>query len=381
MNNELLTDIHIATLRRIQLLQNIIKVKTYTISGKNYLVIDSPAGKVVIGEDYNFTFNKSNGEFKRWGRTYEDDPEFSPIGPEILDIEITTSCNGINGKLCPFCYKSNTPNGKNMSFDTFRKILDSFPLTLTQIAFGADSEAKSNPDLWKMANYARNKGIIPNITVANIDDVTADKLVDVVGACAVSRYADENVCYDSVKRLTDRGLKQTNIHYMICEESYKDCLRTLNDICTDPRLDKLNAIVFLSLKKKGRGVKFTPLSQEKYANLVNFCLYNHINFGMDSCGAAKFINTVKDHPNIKQFLTVCEPCESSLYSSYISVDGIYYPCSFCNGCKGWEEGIDVKNVDNFLDVWYNDRVKKFRETLCSNTHNEFKIRECPIFTV
>jgi len=347
-----------------------------------YHVVENSTGKLVVGEDYNYTFDKLTGNFMRWGKTFGDDPKYSPIGPEILDIEITTSCNGINGKLCPFCYKSNTPNGKNMSFDTFKHILDSFPKTLTQIAFGADSEASSNPDLWKMADYARSKGVIPNITVANIDDETADKLVNVMGAVAVSRYSDKNVCYNSVSRLTSRNLKQVNIHFMISEETYDNCMETLKDIKTDYRLAGLNAIVLLSLKKKGRGTKFTPLAQSKYDGIVNYCLENNIRFGMDSCGAKKFIDAVQNHPRIKDFLTVCEPCESTLFSSYIDVDGFFSPCSFCGGCGDWVEGIDTKKSSDFLiDVWYNDRVIKFRNMLCANINNKFGLRECPVFEV
>ena len=354
----------------------------YSINNKTYTVVDGEKTKIVMGEDYNYIFDKMNGHFKRWGKTYSDDPEFSPIGAEILDIEITTSCNGINGKLCRFCYKSNTPNGKNMSFETFQSIIDKIGPQLTQVAFGADSEARSNPDLWKMAKYCRDKGVIPNITVANISEETADKLVSVMGAVSVSRYEDKDVCYNSIQYLTDRGLKQCNMHFMISEESYQSCLETLRDIKTDPRLKKLNAIVFLSLKKKGRGIHFHSLSSECYTNLVNYCIQNDINFGMDSCGAKKFLDAIKDHPQYREFQMVCEPCESTLFSQYIDVDAKYYPCSFCESINKWEEGIDVTKASNFLEeIWYNDRVKEFRDNLLSNCNNCHKARECPIYEI
>lgn len=74
--------------------------------------------------EYNYDFNTETGLFVRWGKTREDDPQLSPIGPEIADIEITTSCHGAGGELCKFCYKSNNPSGRNMSFDTFKIIFD-----------------------------------------------------------------------------------------------------------------------------------------------------------------------------------------------------------------------------------------------------------------
>jgi len=367
------------TIEQIKALSNCSYHKFF-VNGKDYLLMDSEKMKVVIGEDYNYIFDKTNGKFVRYGRTYEEDPEFSPLGGEILDIEVTTSCNGINGQLCRFCYKSNTPNGENMSFETFKNILDKQGKQLTQVAFGIDSQATSNPDLWKMAQYCRSKGVIPNVT--NISDEVADKLALLMGAVACSRYDDKNVCYDSVKKLTDRGMKQINIHFMICESSYDACMETLRDIKTDPRLEKLNAIVMLSLKKKGRGIGFTSLSQDKYNDIIKYCLENNINFGMDSCGAKKFLDAVKDHPNYEDFKVVSEPCESTNFSQYIDVEGNFYPCSFCEGAEGWEQGIDVKKCSSFLkDIWYNDRVIQFRNRLNSNCNNCHKARECIIYEV
>ncbi len=90
------------------------KPTLFNINKNKYYLFDGEYTKVVIGNDYNYIFDKRNGDFKRWGKTINDDPQFSPIGPEILDIEI--SINGCpNG--CAFCSPSgtliNTPNGVN----------------------------------------------------------------------------------------------------------------------------------------------------------------------------------------------------------------------------------------------------------------------------
>jgi len=90
----------------------------YQINHKFYLILDNQDAKVCLGEDYNFIFLKKAiqdykvGFFMRWGKTTDDDPKFSPIGPEILDIEI--SINGCKNS-CPFCSPKgtyiNTPSG------------------------------------------------------------------------------------------------------------------------------------------------------------------------------------------------------------------------------------------------------------------------------
>jgi hypothetical protein len=396
------------------------------------LISETDKIKRVRSKKYNYEFNKKTGFFARWGKKTKDDPLFSPFGPEIADIEITTSCTGLTyeGKnhLCKFCYKSNTPNGENMSFETFKKMIDNFPsyeqneITatdlkgklfrgrfpagwtseffekvsggkvqshkstqvpfLTQVAFGADSKAESNPDLWKMMDYCREKGIIPNITVAQISDETADKLVAKCGAVAVSRYENKDICYDTVKKLTDRGLDQVNIHCMISEETFDNAWETLQDRLTDPRLEKLKAIVFLSLKKKGRGESFTPLAQDKFKKIVDFAMDNHIGIGFDSCSAFKYLQSVKDHPNYDTFEMCSEPCESSAFSIYCNTKGEFYPCSFSEEGE-FGEGLDVVNCDDFMeDIWNHPKTKAFRKGLLATAGcNSLKCRECPLFEV
>ena len=85
-------------------------------------IIESATEKRCVSTSYNYFMNKQTGFFARWGKTQDENPEFSPVGPEIADIEITTKCDGVNGKVCQFCYKSNTPDGQNMSLDTFKAV-------------------------------------------------------------------------------------------------------------------------------------------------------------------------------------------------------------------------------------------------------------------
>lgn len=347
------------------------------------LIVENETVKSIRSKSINFDFNKKTGFTATWGKTLKDDPDFCEYGPMIADIEVTTSCKGTGGKLCKFCYKSNTPNGKNMSFDTFKKIFDKLPRTLTQIAVGADSQATSNPDLFKMMEYSRKNGVVPNITVAEISDEVADKLSELCGAVAVSRYEDKNICYNSLKKLTNRGMNQTNVHIMVSEESYDNVMETIKDSLIDERLSKLNAIVLLSLKKKGRGEGFTPLSEDKFKNIVDFSLDNNVSIGFDSCSAYKFLSSVKNREDYKMFEMVSEPCESSLFSSYFNVDGMFFPCSFTEGCKEWEEGLSASECVDFIeDIWMHPRVIKFRNKLLETVNgNSLSCRECPYFKI
>jgi hypothetical protein len=258
-----------------------------------------------------------------------------------------------------------------MSFDTFKTIIDKMPKSLGQIAFGADAEATLNPNLFRMMTYCREKFIVPNITVADVQPETAQLLSSLCGAIAVSYYPqiDKNRCYDTVDLLSNRyGMEQVNIHCLVADFMEDSIYELLEDVKTDPRLKNLNAIVFLSLKQKGRGEKFKRLSDKKYKKLVDNLMNHEIQFGFDSCSAFRFLEAVKDHPEFEKLKEMSEPCESTKFSLYINEDGIMFPCSFTErgifAGEDWSEGIDMTKIDDFLkDVWYDPRVVKVREKI------------------
>jgi MoaA/NifB/PqqE/SkfB family radical SAM enzyme len=323
--------------------------------------------KSVRTPTYKYNFNEKTGYFERWGKTIQDDPVYSPIGPEILDIEVSTICH----QGCAFCYKSNTGIGKNMSLDTFKTILDKMP-TITQVAFGIGS-IDANPDLFSMMEYCRKNDVVPNVTVNGyrLTDEIVDRLSSLVGAIAVSNY-NKNVCYNTVKRFTDKGLEQVNVHQLLSKETYGQCLNIVDDIRYDERLEKLNAVVFLSLKQKGRGLYYSKIETENFEDLIAFCLKNNTRFGFDSCTACKFIRAIKDYPQHKALEMMSEPCESGLFSSYINVDGSFFPCSFAE----IGDGLDVVHCDDFLnDIWYHPKTTAWRKELLKQNRN------CPLYDV
>jgi MoaA/NifB/PqqE/SkfB family radical SAM enzyme len=323
--------------------------------------------KTYKSTDYNYIFNTNTGLFMRWGNTLENDPEYSPIGPEILDIEVSEQCT----KGCKMCYKSNVATGRNMSVETFKNIIDKMP-TILQIAIGI-GDIDGNPDLFAMMQYARSKNIVPNITIngTKLTETILDNLAKYCGAVAVSNY-DRDTCYNAVKALTDRGMTQVNIHQLLSQETESQVFQLTLDYKRDSRLNKINAIVFLSLKQKGRGVTYHRLSNDRFKRIVDLCFINNIRFGFDSCTACKFTESIKDHPDFDRILPMIEPCESGLFSSYINVNGDFYPCSFSET----GEGISVVNCVDFLkDVWYNPKVIEWRNNLIANK------RSCPIYEV
>jgi hypothetical protein len=338
-------------------------------TGNIYVLEESDKIKSIKSENYNYIFDKTSGVFARWGKTAKDDPEWSEFGPEIADIEISTICH----EGCKFCYKSNTSVGTNMTWDTFREVFAKLPKTLTQIAFGIGS-IDANPDIWKIMEYCRRNMIIPNVTINGSRMIPEyyDNLVKYCGAVAVSLY-DYEKCYTAIEELGKRGMKQVNIHAMLSEETYDRCMQVMMDSKYDSRLKKyLNAIVFLWLKPKGRGETLHQISREKYNALVQAAITNNVAIGFDSCSASNFLKC-EDTEKFKMFV---EPCESTLFSIYINVDGVATPCSFAEDkC----DGVDVIAAKNFMtDVWMSKSFVDFRSKVTTNLDSN-GCRMCPLY--
>jgi hypothetical protein len=332
--------------------------------------------KVLCSDGYNYMFNKKNGVFLRTGKTNDDDPQFSPFGPEILDIEISSGGDCL-GK-CLWCYKSNgeDEDTHNMTFEEFKTIFGKMPRTLMQIAFGI-MNISTNPDFFKMMCYARCYGVIPNYTCHGLDvtDEYAKNTAILGGSVAVSVVNKEKT-FDAVKKFTDAGVKQVTIQSVFSEELLGNSFDLIDEVAKDPRLKGLKAIVFLLYKAKGRNAgKFTPvLSIKKYKKLIAHAIKREVNIGFDSCSGPTVIKSIEGHKDREYFETLIEPCESGLFSSYINCHGEFFVCSFAEGEYGWKEGIDVLNCNDFMkDVWLSDRLVTWRKYLIENKRN------CPIY--
>ena len=393
-----------------------------------FKVDDTISQRRIMSENFNHYFRKSDGLSMTWGKTQEDDPEFAPF-PLLMDMEIVSMCRGIRGKdgirkPCPFCYKSNTPEGDYMTFETFKEIISKIcpimrvevnyvdgrsrsykpsetiltldgeksVLNLTkndgtihgkiediwnvrigpeQIAFGVDAEATLNPDMFKMMLYCKEIGIVPNVTVADIGPEIAQLLSSMCGAISVSVYSwNKDAAYDSIDLLANKyKMNQVNIHMLVASET-EDFIfnELLEDVKTDPRLKNLNAIVFLSLKTKGRGKSFHRMSDVSYKKLVDKLLGEEINFGFDSCSQIRFKKAIQGHPNYDAMIEMSQNCESTCESIYINEDGKFFPCSFTEkgkfGGEDWEKGIDILQVDDFFkDIWFNPKVISTRNKI------------------
>jgi hypothetical protein len=355
-------------------------------------IVQNRRTKFFRSEIYNYTFDLRSGHFKRWGKTPESNPPWSPYGPEILDIEI--SQGGGCPMSCAFCYKGNGKVGTahHMSFATFKTIFDKLPhidsrkdnsriFFVTQIAFGVTS-ITAHPEIWEIFDYCRENGVIPNVTINGaelISDSFLLRLVDTCGSIAVSvNETNFERAVGLIQRMTYFRAPQVNIHYVISDQSSEFLYdKVLPAVQNDSRLSRMNAIVFLGMKPLRGGANYDILTNVDYLRLIKYCLAKKINFGFDSCSAPKFERATEFLELSKvqriELLARSERCESGLFSAYIDCNGKYWHCSFGQGFeKGG--GIDVTKVTDFhKEVWMSDSVKQWRLSL-----HELN-RECPLF--
>lgn len=363
-----------------------IVVKDYDVLGKKWRVYHGDNFKLTFCEDhsYNCFFSKTTGLNIRFGKEVEEDVEYCELGPEILDLEISVGgCPPVSGSSnCKYCYKNNTnraPN--NMSFETFQKIIATFPINLSQIAFGITG-LKTNPDLPNMLAYCREVGIVPNLTTVGVDmdDEILDVLCEKCGAVAVSCYTGaKELCYKTIKQIHDYAKSKynrdmhVNMHIVVSKDNMPHVRDVLKDIAYK-KVDGLKSIVLLRIKPCGRAkIMDCTVTKDMYKELVTFCLSNNISFGFDSCSATPVMEVLKELGK-DELCGCCEPCESSKLSSYISVKGEYWSCSFAERTD-FIKPINVLDYKSATDWWNSDEVKKAR--FCKSP----ACKSCPIYNL
>lgn len=361
------------------------KKYVYEVNNHKWVVFDAPTWKVtseVTEYSYNCFFDKKSGFNLRFGKELEDDPAYCELGPEILDLEVSVNgCVPVRGsENCRYCYKCNT-NAKptNMSFETFKKIIDSFPKNLSQVAFGITG-LQTNPELPRMIEYCREVGIIPNLTTvgADMDESMKDVLCKHCGAVAVSCYTGaKDLCYRTIKELKLHAQEKykkdmhINMHILLSKDNKSHLMEVLKDIA-DGAVEGLKSVVLLRIKPCGRAKSMDctiPLSL--YEEVVKYCFENDISFGFDSCSAARVIEVLNKlgKPELAQ---CCEPCESSKLSSYINVKGEYWSCSFVERTD-FMKPVNALNYKNATEWWNSDEVKRIR------FYDHPACKSCPIY--
>ena len=303
--------------------------------------------------DYHFLADSESGVTFRWGKTWDDNPSFSPV-PELADISISNRCS----KGCSFCYKDSTPDGKLMSIEEYCQVLDSLQSheygTVFQIAIGG-GEPLEHPDFMKIVEETIKRGIVLNFTT-NGQHLTKDicsALKGKLGAMAISASSINDLKRIRLAIDCAEGLK-VNIHYILSRSSIEEATKIVNGTYND-LLRGINAIVFLTYKPAGRGSKIHLLrldaETQAFVNAVK-SPQTSCKIGFDACFVPMLIRgkAVRNE--------MVDTCEGGFFSVYIDENMRVSPCSF----SGSRDSYSLKEFD-FYDIWlnklqlYRDRVK------------------------
>jgi len=261
-----------------------------------------------------------------------------------------------------------------MTLENFKRIIDETKHHVNQVALGGRGDPNLHPNFKEIVEYARSNGVVPNYTTSGFG--LTDEQIEIskqCGSVAVSNYKNLEM-YNALNKLTAAGIK-TNIHYLLTKNTFFDGVKILNGynpwIQIVPRipapfeLEKINAIVFLLFKQKGRGEKldWTPNSDQLRVfskAVLNYEKYDiPVKIGMDSC-LINHVITYVDLP-VKIDMGV-DTCEGARLSMYITPNMEATPCSFAD--KDMRVSLKDTTIKN---VWDNSKpFKKFRENLKEN---------------
>jgi radical SAM protein with 4Fe4S-binding SPASM domain len=327
-------------------------------------------------QNYSTFFNPNTGFFARVEEPGHNEPFWSWLGPELLDISITNWCD----RECALCYRKSHKSGRHISLEDYEVVMrQARKMHVLQVALGGGNP-NQHPRFCEILHLTRDKyGIVPNYTT-NGRGLTNDVLKatkEYCGAVAVSAYYPYEETRRAIDVLTSYGIK-TNIHFILSSQSVSTAISWLES--PPGFVDKISAIIFLNYKPIGRYHSHKLLLKngdrvEYFFQLATEKIHR-FRIGFDACtatGIARFTNTPR----------VCyDGCDAGRFSMFVSEDMKMYPCSFM--AEAGYEGIPIV-ADNMQDSWRNGR--SFREIQSSLALNgcdgcpnaKLCLGGCPVF--
>jgi MoaA/NifB/PqqE/SkfB family radical SAM enzyme len=315
------------------------------------VLVKTPFNKVFYNDKYFLGFNMNTGFEVLSGINGNPDP-FSLELPSLIDIGIMGYCHN----KCKICYQGDIEED-HMDIAEFIKIIDQIKHHTNQVALGGRGDPNKHPQFEEFIMYAKYNKVVPNYTTSGkgLTDQEVELTKKYCGSVAVSSY-NQDFTFRALDMFMNANMK-TNVHYVYSQETYEDALKLLNgeDIWNGKvNLDKLNAVVFLLFKKRGRAEKLNELVPTYYqvSLLCQAIASNSKNLkfipGMDACICNYFFDCISMDDYKK---TVLDTCEAARASAYISSSMKMIPCSFCNPIYG----VSLKD-QTIKEVWDNSPI-------------------------
>lgn len=309
--------------------------------------------------DYNYNFDPDKGIMRRWGSSENDEAPRSPIGPEVLDIEV--------------CKVDNNGKKHKMSLETFQDIINATLGNLRVIHFSVD-KIDDNFYLPQMMRYCIENNIVCGLSVK--PPIMGVYLYDIATYCTyvdvlLGDNNDKDECFNTISSLIKVGIPYVNIRLMVSTGTYLRCFSVISNINLDARLRNLNAVKLDNLVKiNEKVISDTPISGDNLKSLLRSIKSKHVGLGVSPCLINKVIKLCQDDQEwLVNTLLDQEQCEAGLFKGFVNTEGLFWACPYMEF-----EVAGIKIDEKFLDnTWNGDYISEWRDTLVRNN------RECPVF--
>ncbi len=306
--------------------------------------------------------------------------------PPFLEIEPTTICN-FRCRCCEHSYWKEP--SKNMTFEEFKKIFDSFGmpkwLGLTGIGSGY-----LNPDYHKMLAYAKSKGTIIEVfdhfahfkndeQIKELIEIGPDfQFVSIYGATKktseyISRGSDFNKTIRDIRKFVELKKKMKkhfpilSFHFIITKQSKDEIFQFIDFV--DSLNTEIGEILITPLLHGFKEAKpyFVRFDESYRKKVIDYAHNKNIAITFNQVTRVK-----------KPKITYCK----EYIMPFIFVDGDVTPCCGQNegNIRDWQHKFSLGNAlkKPFKEIWYSPKYKEMRRKI---RNNEFppECANCPAY--
>lgn len=290
------------------------------------------------------------------GAHYVDDVFASPLDAHFA---VTTRCN----MYCKGCYNTVKGDGaRDIDFDQAKRIIENLAaLSVLSVSFGG-GEPTLYPYIIELAEYARSKNILPNMTTNGLT-MTENfaKRCSVFGNLhfSVHKPSDMDIVRNAAEIYKKQTGKKAGLNLLITSQTYP----VIENIVSQADSRLFNKILFLRYKRtsKNSGIDDLPADEAlpalfgrlKKISKKSRCMFLFDCSSMQELAYTKIVN--------KKLLKKVDAngCYGANMYIAINVDGTYKPCSF------WEESFGDAEFLDFDNWMSNEKLIAFRNRRAS----------------
>ena len=283
--------------------------------------------------------------------------------PMDAHFAITTRCN----LFCKGCYNTIASDEKcDIDFEKAKRIIDNLSeMKVFSVSFGG-GEPTLHPQLFEIAQYARSKNVLPNITTNGVN-MTADmaKKMKVFGNVHLSLHAMKDKAHleNAVKLLKRVGVKQIGLNLLLSAET----INNIESIFKWARSLGFHKVLCLRYKFTGKNKNITDLAIDEsycktFEDIMRFGRKYRIKVMADCSALQEFAGYNRISEKLLYYFDT-NGCQGGNAYIAITADGKVKPCSF------WEEALFDAETMTQEDWLYNEKIVAFRNARHSENCN------------